>query len=64
MAFRPDTDFPPETRGKPWSCLTTLATAATVRRLTKHRRLIDGLRRSAADDRSTAPASTTRPGSS
>src|SRR5262245_34809243 len=50
MAFRPD-DFPPETRSKPESCLVALAKAPTVRRLTKHRRLIDGLRRSAADDR-------------
>lgn len=43
--FRPE-DFASGDRGQPESCLVALANAATVRRLTKHRRLIDALRRS------------------
>jgi hypothetical protein len=53
MAFRPRLvhDFPRDRRAEPVPALTALAAAATVRRLTKHRRLIDGFRRSRADDR-------------
>lgn len=53
MAFRPRLvhDFPRDPRAEPGPALAALAAAATVRRLTKHRRLIDGFRRSTADDR-------------
>jgi hypothetical protein len=47
MAFRPDVHeaFRGDTSADPGSALDDLAATATVRRLTKHRRLIDGLRR-------------------
>lgn len=53
MAFRPGVihDFPRDRPAAPGPALAALAAAATVRRLTKHRRLIDGFRRSAADSR-------------
>jgi hypothetical protein len=53
MAFRPGIahDYPRDPRAEPGPALAALAAAATVRRLTKHRRLIDGFRRSTADER-------------
>ena len=53
MAFRPVVirDFPRDPPAAPGSALAALAAAATVRRLTKHRRLIDGFRRSTTDGR-------------
>lgn len=53
MAFRPVVirDFPRDPPAAPGPALTALAAAASVRRLTKHRRLIDGFRRSTADGR-------------
>ena len=53
MAFRPVVirDFPRDPPAAPGPALAALAAAATVRRLTKHRRLIDGFRRSTADVR-------------
>jgi len=53
MAFRPGVirDFPRDPPAAPGLALAALAAAATVRRLTKHRRLIDGFRRSTADGR-------------
>jgi hypothetical protein len=54
LAFRPDVAraYPRRLPVEPGPALAALAAAATVRRLTKHRRLIDGFRRSTADDRS------------
>jgi len=53
MAFRPMVirDFPRYPPPGPEAALAALAAAASVRRLTKHRRLIDGFRRSTAGDR-------------
>jgi len=53
LAFRPEVarQYPRDPAPTPARALTDLAAAASVRRLTKHRRLIDGLRRSTADDR-------------
>jgi hypothetical protein len=53
LAFRPDapSHFLREPRPAPSQALADLAAAASIRRLTKHRRLIDGLRRSQAEDR-------------
>jgi hypothetical protein len=53
MAFRPSIvhDYPRDPRAEPGPALAALAAADTVRRLTKHRRLIDGFRRSTADER-------------
>ena len=52
-AFRTEVkrDFPRDPQAEPGPALAALAAAVTVRRLTKHRRLIDGFRRSTADDR-------------
>jgi hypothetical protein len=53
MAFRPEIarDFPRDPAPAPGPALAALAAAANIRRLTKHRRLIDGLRRWPADRR-------------
>ena len=53
LAFRPEImrDFPRDPPAEPGPALAALAAAVTVRRLTKHRRLIDGFRRSTADGR-------------
>jgi len=53
MAFRPEVvrDYPRDPRAQPGPALAALAAATTVRRLTKHRRLIDGFRRITADGR-------------
>src|SRR5262245_38671086 len=53
LACRPEVarQYPRAPAPTPARALTDLAAAASVRRLTKHRRLIDGLRRSTADDR-------------
>jgi hypothetical protein len=53
MAFRPDVAhaYPREPPAEPGPALAALAAAVTVRRLTKHRRLIDGFRRSTPDGR-------------
>jgi hypothetical protein len=53
MAFRSDVKntYPRDPPAEPESALAALAATATVRRLTKHRRLIDGLLRSAPEDR-------------
>jgi hypothetical protein len=48
LAFRPDVAraYPRDPPAEPGPALAALAAAVTVRRLTKHRRLIDGFRRS------------------
>jgi hypothetical protein len=53
MAFRPEVvrDYPRDPQAEPGPALAALAAATTVRRLTKHRRLIDGFRRITADGR-------------
>jgi hypothetical protein len=53
LAFRPEVkrDFPRDPSAEPELALAALAAAVTVRRLTKHRRLIDGFRRSTPGDR-------------
>lgn len=53
LAFRPGIahDFPRDPSAEPGPALAALAAAVTVRRLTKHRRLIDGFRRSTPGDR-------------
>ncbi len=53
LAFRPEIvrDFPRDPPPAPGPALAALAAAANIRRLTKHRRLIDGFRRSTADFR-------------
>jgi hypothetical protein len=53
LAFRPEVkrDFPRDPAAEPGPALAALAAAVTVRRLTKHRRLIDGFRRSTPDGR-------------
>lgn len=53
LAFRPGapSHFLRKVRPAPSQALADLAAAANIRRLTKHRRLIDGLRRSPAEDR-------------
>jgi hypothetical protein len=54
LAFRPAEpgEFPPEPRPAPSQALADLAAATNIPRLVKHRRLIDGLRRSPARGRS------------
>lgn len=51
LAFRPRIvhDFPRDPTPAPGPTLATLAAADNIRRLTKHRRLIDGFRRAPAD---------------
>ena len=53
LAFRPDVvrAYPRDPAAEPGPALAALAAAVTVRRLTKHRRLIDGFRRSTPDGR-------------
>jgi len=53
LAFRPEVtrQFPQYPQPEAGQAFANLAAAANIRRLTKHRRLIDGLRRSTADDR-------------
>jgi hypothetical protein len=54
LAFRPEVVrlFPREPQPEPSQALTDLADATNIPRLAKHRSLIDGLRRSTAEDRS------------